>query len=117
MKPGARDKEAIAARRQLFADPGRPSWVGGQIAGIDPLLLAAQQTWGLALTGMLTGNETFFPPYMAERNRRWIAEQFAQAGADAETMRRRCWRAWRFLSPASSPACAKTSAARSRPYN
>jgi hypothetical protein len=35
---------------------------------------------------MLTGTETFFPPYMAERNLRWISEQFMQPEAGAETI-------------------------------
>ncbi|HUS14378.1 MAG TPA: hypothetical protein VM536_05085, partial [Chloroflexia bacterium] len=32
------------------------------------------------------GNETFFPPYMADRNRRWIMEQFDTSDAVPEAV-------------------------------
>src|SRR5262249_54905780 len=61
-------------------------WITARLAAVDSGLVAAERIWGLALIGMLTGNEGFFPAYMADRNRRWIIEQFSQADVTAESI-------------------------------
>ncbi len=76
LRAGARDKEALQNAANYLVILMDHPWIAAQIAAIDPALRLAERTWALPLLGMLTGNETFFPPYMADRNRRWIAEQF-----------------------------------------
>ncbi|HMA34912.1 MAG TPA: hypothetical protein VKY74_10580 [Chloroflexia bacterium] len=76
LRPGARDKEPFQPAVNYLLHLADHAWIMARIAAVDAHLLPAAQAWGLDLAGMLTGNETFFPPYMAERNRRWIMEQF-----------------------------------------
>ena len=83
LRAGARDKEAMQPVANYVLTLVDHAWITPRIDAIDPALGEAARTWGLDVAALLTGNETFFPPYMAERNRRWISDQFAGAADSA----------------------------------
>lgn len=76
LRPGARDREALQPAANGLLTLTDHAWIAARIDAIDPSLTAAKRAWGLDLVEMLTGNESVFPPYMADRNRRWVMEQF-----------------------------------------
>lgn len=84
VKPGGRDREALQPAANSLLRLADHAWIAARIAEIDPGLPAAARAWGLPAAEMLTGNETFFPAYMAERNRRWIMDEFAAPDATPE---------------------------------
>ena len=83
LRPGARDKEPLQNAINYLLILADHPWIVAQIDAVAPDLRASEQTWGLHLAGMLTGSETFFPAYMADRDRRWIVEQFADPAVPA----------------------------------
>jgi hypothetical protein len=78
LRAGARDKEAMQPVANYLLTLVDHAWITPRVDAIAPALGEAARTWGLDVAALLTGNETFFPPYMAERNRRWISDQFAE---------------------------------------
>lgn len=83
LRAGTRDKEAMQPVANYLLTLVDHAWITPRVDAVDPALGETARAWGLDVAALLTGNETFFPPYMAERNRRWISDQFAEAGADS----------------------------------
>jgi hypothetical protein len=86
LRPGARQHEVLQPAANYLLTLTDHAWITARIDAVDLALRPAAQAWGLDIASMLTGNETFFPPYMAERNRRWLMEQCAAPDADAATV-------------------------------
>ena len=84
-KPGGRQDLAwLTAYLPAVVDH---AWLEPLMDARVPGLRAALQAWGMDVALMLTGPESFFPPFMGDRTRREMAAWSAQPDMTAEGMR------------------------------
>ena len=87
IKPTARDKDFLAGPLNYLRVLADHLWLAPRMDDIAPMLRQSMQEWGLDIALFLSGNESFFLPYIDDRNRRWLIETIQQPGMTAETMR------------------------------
>jgi hypothetical protein len=86
LRAGMRDREALQPAANALLSLTDHAWIAARIDEIDSRLTRAKQDWALDVAEMLTGGESVFPPYMADRDRRWLMSQFDQTDSTAEAV-------------------------------